>query len=88
SAATAIHYLNDADNVFTDDADRCHVLSEAYAFIDALKYNVDGSINADKVEEILTALGGNFWSISSTQIENARNILATAAGLDSVKGKL
>tara|TARA_B110000091_G_scaffold104247_1_gene113266 strand:- start:10497 stop:11579 length:1083 start_codon:yes stop_codon:yes gene_type:complete len=88
SAATAIHYLNDADAKFNDDADRCHVLSEAYAFIKALKYNVDASIDGAKVDEILVALGGNFWSITPTQIENARNILATAAGLESEKGNL
>ena len=88
SAATAIHYLNDADAEFSDDAERCHVLSEAYAFIKALKYNVDGSIDGVKVDEILIALGGNFWSITPTQIKNARNILATAAGLESEKGNL
>ena len=88
SAATAIYYLNKGITSFADDANRCHYLSEALAFIEALKYNVDGSINAAKVDEILTALGGDFWNITVTKIEEARNILATAAGLESVKTQL
>ena len=87
SAATAIHYLNDAIKA-EDTADKLHVLSEAYAFIKALKYNVDASIDGDKVEEVLAALGDNFWNTTTTKIENARNILATAAGLESEKGNL
>ena len=87
SAATAIHYLNDA--IKADDiADKLHVLSEAYAFIKALKYNVDASIDAAKIDEVLNALGDNFWDTTNTKIEEARNILATAAGLESVKVQL
>ena len=87
SAATAIHYLNDAIKA-ADTADKLHVLSEAYAFIKALEYNVDGSIKAAKIDEILKSLGDNFWNTTNTKIEEARDILATAAGLDDVKGDL
>lgn len=85
SAATAIHYLNKGITEFSDDAERCHVLSEAYAFIVALKYNVDGSIDPTSA---LAALGDNLWDVTTADIENARNILATAAGLESVKTQL
>lgn len=87
SAATAIHYLNTAIDE-KDIANKLHVLSEAYAFIKALKYNLEASIDAAKVDDVLEALGDNFWDTTPATITKARDILATAAGLDSVKDKL
>jgi len=87
SAATAIHYLNDAIKA-ADTADKLHVLTEAYAFIKALEYNVDGSIKAAKIDEVLKSLGDNFWNTTNSKIEEARNILATAAELNDIKSDL
>ena len=87
SAATAVHYLNDAIKA-ADTADKLHVLTEAYAFIKALEYNVDGSIKAAKIDEVLKSLGDNFWNTTNSKIEEARNILATAAELNDIKSDL
>ncbi len=86
SAATAIHYLNSGITNFSDDAERCHVLTEAYEFIKALKYNSEGSVT--NYQSILDLLGDNFWDVTTTDIENARNALATSSGLESVKIQL
>lgn len=88
AAATGIHYLNDGIAEFGDDANRCHVLTEAFAFIDALKYNADATITASTIDDVLATLGDNFWTVTKSDIEAARDLLATAAGLESVKGDL
>ena len=88
AAATAIHYFNASISNFTDDAERCHVLSEAWEFTKAIKYNRDASISGTKVQEVLDALGDNFWTVTLSDIETARNILADASGLSSVKSEL
>ena len=88
AAATGIHYLNDGIAEFGDDANRCHVLTEAFAFIDALKYNADATITASTIDDVLAKLGDNFWTVTKADIEAARDLLATAAGLESVKGDL
>ncbi|MBI34005.1 MAG: DUF4856 domain-containing protein [Flavobacteriales bacterium] len=88
AASTAIHYLNDADANFADDGNRLHYLSEAYAFINALTYNVDGSIGQSDVDEVLAALGDNYWTVTQADILAARDLLATKANLESVKGDL
>ena len=88
SAATAIHYLNEGVAKFSDDADRLHVLSEAYAFIKALKYNMDGSFSQEDIDDIIEALGDNYWTVTVSKIEAARDLLATKAGLESIKTAL
>lgn len=88
AAATAIHYLNDGVAEFSDDAERCHVLTEAYAFIAALAFNAEGSITPADVTEVLNLLGENFWDVTTSDIEAARNKLATFADLESVKNEL
>lgn len=88
TAATAINYFNRSIASFTDDAERCHLLSEGWEFTKAIKYNRDASISGAKVQEVLDALGDNFWEISISDIENARNILADAMNLNDVKSVL
>ena len=88
AAATGIHYLNDGIAEFGDDANRCHVLTEAFAFIDALKYNADATITASTIDDVLAKLGDNFWTVTKADIEAARDLLAKSADLESVKGDL
>ena len=87
AAATAIHYLNDGIEKFSDDADRLHVLSEAEAFTKALGYNADGAL-ASEYNAVLTALGSNYWDVTVDDITAARDLLASKAGLESVKTEL
>jgi hypothetical protein len=88
SAATAIHYLNEGIANFADDADRIHVLSEAIAFIQAFGYNTGGKISMTDMNEVLTKLTDNFWSVGIKDIEAARDLLATKAGLEDKKLEL
>jgi len=88
AAATGIHYLNSGLEKIADNGDRIHSLTEGYAFIDALRYNPDGLFTGADVDEVLAALGGNFWTVTQVQIEAARDLLAAKAGLESVKTDL
>jgi len=88
AAGNAIHYLNDGLANLADDGQRLHFLTEAYAFIRALQYNSFGNIDASDVQDILTALGDNFWTVTEEEIEYARDLLAAKAGLESVKTDL
>ena len=87
-AGTAIHYLNDGIVNFSDDGERLHDLTEAYAFIQALAYNADGNLSISDSQEILNALGDNFWEVTLSNIADARDLLAMKAGLESVKNEL
>ena len=88
AASTGIHYLNDAHENFSDDGNRLHYLSEAFAFISALEYNIDGSISKADADEVLAALGDNYWEVTKDDIIAARDLLATKAGLESIKTQL
>ena len=87
-AGTAINYLNHGIANFSDDGNRLHYLTEAYAFIQALAYNADGTVSLSDSQEILNALGDNFWTVTINDITTARDLLAAKAGLESVKTQL
>nr|MCU0431192.1 hypothetical protein [Cytophagaceae bacterium] len=89
---TAIHYLNDAYANASDDALRNHELSEAVAFIEGLKYNPTKVISDNSLSTILNLFksGGeyDFYNISLTNIQSARDQLSEIYGLNSVKNNL
>lgn len=87
-AATAIHYLNGAEDNFADDAVRMHELSEAWAFIYGLRFNSEKTATLTQINDILDALGDDFWTISIADIESARDQLSIIYGLDDVKDAL
>jgi hypothetical protein len=87
-AATAIKYLNDANKGFGTDATRNHTLSEAVAFIRALKYNSSKKISDTELSNVLNTIGANNWNITQQNITDARNSLSTIYGLDAVKDQL
>lgn len=90
AAATAIHYLNESLSK-TDDGDRLHVLSEAYAFVMAIRYtNPDfRKMHPNDVQDILDSdIGMNFWEVTSTGLNNAKDKLADTYGLNDVKDLL
>jgi hypothetical protein len=82
-AATAIHYLNGALADFTDDVLRNHELSEAWAFIKSLTYNEDASISTGEIQSLLDALGDNFYTISTDQINQVKDDLVTKFNLEN-----
>lgn len=80
SAATAIHYINGTlshlNNENTGEA--FHSLSEAWAFVNALRYSPNRQITTDEVDEILNSdFGddGNFWEVTSNGLNNAKSKL-------------
>lgn len=87
-ASTAIHYLNDAKANISDDAKRNHVLSEAYAFTKGLKYNPDRKISDAQIQSVLDAMGNNFYEVTLSGLDEARNTLSGIYSLDSVKDQL
>jgi hypothetical protein len=87
-AATAISYLNKAKTDFADDALRNHVLSEATAFIWALKFNANRKITNAQVDNIINTIGLNFYNVTLQSIDSARNTLSTIYGLDTIKNNL
>ncbi len=88
SAATAVHYLNEAIAGFADDAIRNHTLSEAWAFIHALKYNPTQQLTNPEIESILDELGENFYTISTDNINAAKATLVEAYGFEDIQDQL
>ncbi|MFH6983252.1 DUF4856 domain-containing protein [Marinoscillum luteum] len=83
AAATAIHYINEsiADLSGDDQGSLFHHASEGYGFAMALKYSPYKQITTEELNEVLNAgfgTNGDFWTISVTSLNNAKNILATA----------
>jgi hypothetical protein len=87
AAATGIHYLNEAIKA-TDNGNKFHALTEGYAFIKALKYNIDASISKSDVDAVIALIGENFWEVTTSDLEAARNELASKTGLNDVKTTL
>jgi hypothetical protein len=90
TAGTAINYINSALKDIQDDAVRTHALSEAWAFIYAIKFtdvDVARSTPAD-VESWLELLGTNFWDVSVDNLNQIKNEISTKYGFDSFKDNL
>ncbi len=83
-ATVAISYLNKT-NTATDDASRFHALSEGVGFIYSLRFAHNAKINKAKSEELLNILMGKangFWSLTTDDINNVRDQIATTFGID------
>jgi Domain of unknown function (DUF4856) len=87
-AATAIGYLNSAKLSLADDAIRNHGLSEAYGCIKALNYRTDKLITNAQLTQVSNYLGDNFYTITISNIDQARDLLSNIYGLDTVKTTL
>ncbi len=85
AAGTAIHYIRAAKESITDDALRNHTLSEAFAFIEALRYNPVGSVDADLSNSWLSQLGSNFYEVSESQLDNLISEIANHMGFTDVQ---
>lgn len=83
SAATAVHYINDAMDYLSsgDQGNLFHSLSEAYTFVRALQYSPRKKITQSDIMEILTSdfgTDGDFWKVSIESLQNAKDKLTTA----------
>lgn len=93
AAATAVHYINEALDYFgSDQGNFLHVMSEGYAFVNALKYSPSKKITDDQIDEILnTDFGtdGDFWTVTLAGLQNAKATLVSVyPELEPVKDQL
>ena len=94
TAATAVHYLNDALEALNNGSigDAFHVLSEAWAFTNALRYNPNRQLSLDAIEEIMNqdlGANGNFWNVTPEGLNKAKDTLvATYERLAPVQDEL
>jgi hypothetical protein len=88
SAGTAVHYLNEAAANFADDAIRNHTLSEAWAFVHALKYNPNQKLSNADIEDVLKELGENFYEVTPDNINAAKAMLVEAYGFEDIQNQL
>lgn len=83
-AIIAVSYLNKTKTATTDGA-KFHSLSEGYGFVYSLRYGYNAKINAAKSNELLSILDGKtngFWSLTNADIDNVRDQIAAAFGID------
>jgi len=88
AAATAISYINVAKTNIADDAQRNHALSECLGFIEALKYNPTRRIDDTQLAQVKAYIGNNLYNVTIANLDQARDLLSSICGLDSVKTTL
>ncbi len=94
AAATAVHYINATLSALNEGqtGEAFHVLSEAWAFTNALRYNPDRALSLDGIEKIKEELfgeGGNFWKVTIAGLNEAKSMLVAAyPALESVQDDL
>lgn len=82
AAARCITYLKSAKSNITDDAVRSHNLSEAIGFIKAFRYNPSKTITDTQIATLEGYIGTNFYTITTTNIDNTINDLASIFSLN------
>lgn len=87
-AGTAIHYLNGGRDDIADDALRNHQLSEAIAFVSSLKYSPAKTITEAQIQDVLDLIGTNLYNVTASNLTEARDLLSSIYGMDSVKDQL
>jgi hypothetical protein len=94
AAATAVHYINGTLQHWNNgnEGEAFHTLSEAWAFVNALKYSPERKITNDQVDQILNSdfgENGNFWQVEAAGLNNAKSTLVeTYPELESVQDQL
>jgi len=83
AAATAVHYLNSSLAALNagDTGDAFHVMSEVWAFVNALRYNPNRQLSLTEIDEIMNQdLGadGNFWNVTTAGLNKAKATLVGA----------
>lgn len=92
AAGTAIHYLNSAKSNISSNVTRNHSLSEAYAFLEGLKYGYNAinsvGMTSSQIDTALAYFGNDFNTVTLANLNDAIDLIASATGLDSVKASL
>ena len=94
TAATAVHYINSTLQHLSngDQGEALHTLSEAWAFVNAIKYSPQRNLTIEEINQINeTDFGenGNFWNVTSDGLNTAKSKLVNAyPELESVQDQL
>jgi hypothetical protein len=94
TAATAVHYINSTLQHLSngDRGEALHTLSEAWAFVNAIKYSPQRNLTLEEINQINeTDFGenGNFWNVTSDGLNTAKSKLVNAyPELESVQDQL
>ena len=94
TAGTAIHYINASLAALNEGniGELFHVLSEVWAFTNAIRYQPSRRLDLASLEEIMeTDLGaeGNFWNVTAEGLNKAKATLVSAyTEFESVKDDL
>ena len=83
AAATAIHYINDSQEALNvgEIGDAFHVMSEVWAFVNAIKYYPNRKLTLDQINEINEqdlGANGNFWNVTPEGLAKAKATLVAA----------
>lgn len=84
-AARFITYVKAAKTSIADDGARNHSLSEGIGFINAFKYNPSKTISDAQIATLAGYIGTNLYTVSTTNLDNAINTMATIFNLDASK---
>lgn len=87
-AATIISYINKAKADITDDAKRNHALSECVGFLIALRYNPVRIMDDTEIATVRGYIGNNFYNVSITNLDLARDFISSQYNLDGIKTQL
>lgn len=87
-AATAVHYINGALANVGDAPTFHHNMSEGYFLVKSLKYNPAKKITDTQIQTLLGYYGTNFYTVSTTDLQAAKNLLSTIYGFDAIKDQL
>lgn len=85
-ASSAIHHLNLAIDNFDDVALKHHNMTKAWILLWSIQFNPES--NGFRYEDALAKIGTNFWNTSLIDLNDAKEILANAYGLEEVKDAL
>jgi hypothetical protein len=92
SAGTAIHYLNAAKSNISSNVARNHTLSEAYAFLEGLKYGYNAISNTGmttaEIDTALAFFGTDFNTVTLADLNSAIDLIASKTGLTAVSSTL
>jgi hypothetical protein len=61
---------------------RSHNLTECIGFVNAFKYNPSKTITDTQIAQLLGYFGGNFYTMTSTNMDSAISTMASIFNLD------
>lgn len=86
AAGTAIYYLKSARTNISNATTRNHVISEAVAFLDGLRYGYrasNGGMTSSEIDATLAIIGEDYNNVTLASLQTAIDDIASKTGLTS-----